>query len=87
MSSKDFDPFAASDRLRGRLTSISIGVMFYTELTRRIARIHQLNYTLRKLGMPLASLLASGPIGFLKSWLGAASTRLRTIYNGYKPPP
>lgn len=71
----------------GNATSISIGVVFYTEMTRRIARIHQLNYTLRKLGMRPVSLQASGPIGLLKSWLGAASVRLRTLYNGYKPPP
>ncbi len=66
--------------------SISIGVNFYTALTKRHARVHQANAVLRKFGMsprePGRSALGDAlkaPLGHL---LGAARYRLR-----HTPPP
>ncbi len=85
MSSKDVDPFAGGERLRGSPDTISIDVMFCTELTRRIVRMHRLNYRLRKPGMPAASLQANGPTGILPIDPVQLLSGPQTMYNGYKP--
>ena len=67
--------------------AISIGVVFYTEVTRRAARVHAWNHFLRNRGLvprePGGSALLDRikePFGRLLVWYGR--TRL-----GYKPPP
>lgn len=67
--------------------SISIGVVFYSDQTRQVARIHQGNAVLRKFGanpqppgMHPATDRWKVPLG----WLGAA---LKSKFFGYKAPP
>lgn len=67
--------------------SISLGVNFYTSVTRRTARVHQLNRVLRRLGMSpgypgksLARDSLKAPLGHL-----LAATRYRRL--GATPPP
>lgn len=81
MTRSDVDWVTADDAV-----SISIGVNFYTDLTRRHARVHQTNWALRKIGLtprePGRSELADtlkAPLGRL---LGAARYRIR----GNAPP-
>lgn len=66
--------------------SVSIGVVFYTEETRRQARIYQCNNVLRKFGInpnpPGASTLGDA----VKSRVGYLSALAKTRLRGYKAP-
>lgn len=65
--------------------SISIGVVFYTEHTRRMAQVHQSNALLRRIGYrPNAP--GEGR-DRLKAPLGRVITELRRRFRGYSPPP
>jgi hypothetical protein len=67
--------------------SISLGVNFYTEVTRRTARVHQFNRVLRRLGVtpsfPGQSQAADAIKAPLGHWLAAARYRR----SGATPPP
>ena len=91
------DPTAAGDRL-----SISIGVTFYTAVTRKVARIHQVNRLMRKCGLspsyPGESATADavksavgGRVGAGRARLGAARARLISMTSArrfhHTPPP
>jgi hypothetical protein len=82
----------------GDCVSISIGVTFYTSVTRRVARIHQVNRLLRKAGMspvfpgesPTADALKApvgGMIGMARARLARAIAPLRRAKQAVKAPP
>jgi len=98
MTRSKADPTAPpGDRL-----SISIGVTFYTAVTREVARIHQVNRLMRKCGLspsypresPTADAVKSavgGLVGAGRARLGAARARLISMTSGrhlkHTPPP
>jgi hypothetical protein len=67
--------------------AVSIGIDFYTDVTRRNAYIYTANRSLRRLGMsprdPGASKLADA----MKHSIGQLSVALRKRFRGYTPPP
>ncbi len=67
--------------------SVSIGVVFYSETTRRHARVHQFNRWLRRLGVEPAMPGQSAWRDALKAPLGKALTGLRVRLGQYHPPP
>lgn len=67
--------------------SISIGVVFYTSVTRRHARVHQANDFLRRLGFSPAPPGTSGWRDAAKAPLGQALAAFRARFRGYHPPP
>lgn len=66
--------------------SISIGVVFYTDETRRQARIYQCNNVLRKFGLNPRPPGASKMGDALKSRAGYLSALMKTRLRGYKAP-
>ena len=67
--------------------SISLGIVFYTDFTRRQARIHQFNHLLRKLGMSPEPVPTRPPLNSLKCTLGYFYALARKWLTGYQPPP
>ena len=78
--------------------SISIGVTFYTSATRRMARVHQVNRLMRKVGMspafpgesPIVDAFKApvgGMVGMARSSLSRAIAPLRRIKLAVKAPP
>lgn len=65
---------------------ISIGVVFYSDLTRRHARAHAANTALRRLGINPRDVGETDWIDRAKAPLGRAVVALRRM-RGYKPPP
>ena len=67
--------------------SISLGVVFYTDLTRKMARVHQCNNALRRIGRdpryPGQSVLADT----VKSPVGHMVTLMKRLLQSYNPPP
>ena len=65
---------------------ISIGVVFYTERTRRQSHVHALNTLLRRIGLnPRAG--ASETVDRLKAPFGRLLVGLRRRFTSYTPPP
>ncbi|WP_431273721.1 JmjC domain-containing protein [Variovorax ureilyticus] len=82
----------------GNRLSISIGVTFYTSVTRRLARIHQTSRLMRKCGLspsyPGESMLADACKAAVGGLVGAARARIvgmsptaRRFKRSLKPPP
>ena len=67
--------------------SASLGVNFYTSVTRRTARVHQFNRVLRRMGMSPSYPGQSAAVDSIKAPLGhwLAAARYRRI--GATPPP
>ncbi len=67
--------------------SISIGVVFYTDNTRRIAQIHQCNTVLRRLGFNPSQPGHNDMVDALKSPLGHYLAAIKSRFRNYDPPP
>lgn len=67
--------------------SVSLGIVFYTDFTRKQARIHQFNHLLRKLGITPRPVPTRPPLNSLKGMLGYLYALVRKLLLGYKPPP
>lgn len=78
--------------------SISIGVTFYTSTTRKMARVHQVNRLMRKVGMSPAfpgessfvdafKAPVGGMVGMVRSSLSQAIAPLRRVKLAMKAPP
>lgn len=67
--------------------SISIGVNFYTNLTRRAAHVHHLNSVLRRLGVRPSYPGESPWVDQVKFPFGSALTACRRRLRGFKTPP
>lgn len=67
--------------------AISIGVDFYTDVTRRNARVHAFNRLLRKAGLAPRLPGRSDALDRLKAPFGAAAVALARRLRGYTPPP
>jgi Cupin superfamily protein len=67
--------------------SISIGVVFYTEHTRRTARIQAFNQVLRRLGVVPSRIGKSAIMDSLKATAGRVIVDVKARFRGYKPPP
>ncbi len=65
--------------------SISIGVVFYTDVTRRTANVHALNHVLRRLGLSPNPPGESLWLDRLKYPLGRATVWAKKTFRGYKP--
>jgi len=66
---------------------ISIGVVFYSDVTRRNAYVHAFNRIPRRLGMQPTAPETSPSRDQLKYPLGRAVVALRRRFRGYTPPP
>ncbi|WP_145999249.1 cupin [Oceanicoccus sp. KOV_DT_Chl] len=66
--------------------SISLGVVFYTDQTRRAARIHQCNKLLRKFGLRPGFPQTRGWSQAVKSLIGWGFVMFRSVFRGYNPP-
>lgn len=82
----------------GDRVSISIGVTFYTSVTRKLARVHQVNRVMRRCGLSPAypgdspgadALKASvgGLVGTTRSWLVGMTASARRFKQVTTPPP
>lgn len=82
----------------GDRVSISIGVTFYTSVTRKLARVHQVNRVMRRCGLSPAypgdspgadALKASvgGLVGATRSWLVGMTASARRFKQVTTPPP
>ena len=71
----------------GNAVSISLGVVFYTEFTRRQARNHHANHLLKKLGLHPGPVPVRPPLSHWKSALGYCYGMARSLLTSYKPPP
>ena len=67
--------------------SISIGINFYTDTTRRHANVHAFNKVLRRLGMTPRSPGTSDWADGLKYPLGRMAVNLKRLLRRYTPPP
>lgn len=67
----------------GDAVSISIGVVFYTSQTRRLARLHVLNRTLRRLGLQPSPPGARPLLDSLKYPLACALVGFKKRFRGY----
>ncbi len=67
--------------------SVSIGMVFYTDLTRRHARVHALNRALRRLHISPKPPGRSALLDKVKAPLGQTVVSLRKRFRGYAPPP
>jgi hypothetical protein len=76
------DPSNAADSV-----SISIGVVFYTQHTRRIANVHVANHYLRRLGLTPRHPGESAWVDGLKHPLGRAIVWAQRRFRGYQPKP
>ncbi len=63
--------------------SISIGVVFYTDVTRRMARLHVLNHLLRRLGLTPSAPGSSPGLDALKTPLANGLVWLKKTLRGY----
>ena len=66
---------------------ISIGMVFYTDVTRRDAEVHALNRVLRKFKIPTTPPGRSSLKDRVKAPVGKAIVELRRRFRGYTPPP
>ncbi|MEO5883452.1 MAG: cupin domain-containing protein, partial [Caldimonas sp.] len=66
--------------------SISIGVVFYTAVTRRSANVHRWNLLLRRLGMTPTEPGRAAWLDRCKYPLGRALVSFTRRFRGYKPP-
>jgi hypothetical protein len=71
----------------GNGVSVSIGVNFYTELTRKHAKVHQFNEVMRRLGMAPSSPGASPIVDSLKAPIGHLVGMARYRKRKTQPPP
>jgi hypothetical protein len=71
----------------GDAVVVSIGMVFYTDVTRRHARTHALNWQTRRLGRSPILPGRSDVIDRIKEPLGLTVVELRRRFRGYKPPP
>ncbi len=67
--------------------SISIGVVFYTEYTRRQAQIHQCNAVLRRLGLDPSPPGSAPLLDATKCHIGHSLAAMKKRFRGYNPPP
>ena len=67
--------------------SVSLGVVFYTDLTRKTARVHQCNNVLRRLVKEPRSPGQSAFSDTLKAPIGHMVALLRQRFRNYDPPP
>ncbi len=68
--------------------SVSVGVVFYTDRTRRDANAHACNYLLRRAGLqPRPPGLAGWLDGAVKAPIGRAAIGTLKALRGYEPPP
>jgi len=65
--------------------SVSIGVVFYTDVTRRAANVHALNLVLRRLGLNPREPGESVWLDRLKYPIGRALVWFKKTFRGYKP--
>lgn len=66
---------------------ISIGVVFYSNVTRRNAYVHAFNHVLRRFGMDPRVPGSSEWVDRVKYPFGRVVVALRRLLRGYKPPP
>ena len=66
--------------------SISIGIVFYTSVTRRYANVHAMNRVLRRLGMEPQSPGTSAWLDTMKYPLGRIAVSFSRFLRGYSPP-
>ena len=66
--------------------SVSIGIVFYTSVTRQRANIHFLNRTLRRLGMTPTSPGISVWLDRLKYPIGRVLVKIYCLFRRYSPP-
>jgi hypothetical protein len=66
--------------------SISIGIVFYTSVTRRSANVHALNRLIRRLGMTPRSPGTSAWLDRMKYPFGRLTVSLMRLLRGYSPP-
>ena len=71
----------------GQAVSVSIGIVFYTQWTRRFARICQYNVVAQRLGLPVSYPQVGSIGGEIKGFLGKLLAAIKTKYRGYQPPP
>ncbi len=67
--------------------SISIGTVFYSDVTRRHARVHQLNQVLRRIGLTPRAPGESAMLDALKAPVGRALAAARYRWRGITSPP
>lgn len=67
--------------------SVSIGVVFYTDYTRRHAQIHQCNNVLRRFGLSPSPPGSGYWSDLIKSRVGHHIAKFKANYRGYNPPP
>ena len=67
--------------------SISLGVVFYTDLTRKMARVHQCNNALRRMGREPRYPGQSPVADTLKAPAGYMVTLMKQLLQKYNPPP
>jgi hypothetical protein len=70
----------------GEGVSVSIGIPFYTEWTRHIARLCQYNLVARRVGLPISPLKGYGLSEKVKSNLGYMIASHKKKYRRYNPP-
>ncbi|CAN5116856.1 hypothetical protein BH11PSE11_BH11PSE11_23530 [soil metagenome] len=71
----------------GNAVSISIGINFYSDVTRRNAYVHTANGVLRRLGFNPQSPHDKANAGPVRYQLGKAIVAWRKRFSGYTPPP
>lgn len=71
----------------GNAVSVSIGVVFYTDVTRRTANVHACNHVLRRLGMRPREPGKSLWLDRLKFPFGRAFIWSKQVLRGFKPKP
>lgn len=71
----------------GDALSISIGVVFYTETTRRASGVYQCNLAMRRMGLKTRPPGASRMRDAIKAPIGRAIVRTRQVFNKYPAPP
>lgn len=71
----------------GDEVSISIGTVFYSDVTRRHARVHQFNQVIRRFGMSPRPPGESAALDALKTPFGYALARARYLWRGISSPP
>lgn len=69
----------------GNGVTVSIGMVFYTSVTRRHAYLHASNFLLRRLGLPVRSPGEGGALETLKYGLGRSLIWGMKKFKGYKP--
>lgn len=67
--------------------SVSIGIVFYTDWTRKFAQICQSNVVLRKFGIVPKYPAVNTFAGSLKAFVGRLLAMFKKKFRGYSPPP